>query len=115
MKVANEKLIVLTRVEDWIVAMESSLRKFPKSHRFTIAQKIELTSFECLDHIASANLDKPGRPNHIFLARVAIERLMVLVRISKRLKLIDVKNYEFYAEKLVEIAKMLAGWARVAK
>lgn len=111
---ANEKLLVLTRVEDWIITIESSLRKFPKSYRFTLAQKIELTSFECLDHISSANLDKPGRPNHIFNARVATERLMVLIRIAKRLKLMDVKHYELYAEKLIEIAKMLAGWARVS-
>lgn len=110
----NEKLKVFRKLEEWIIALQPSLRKFPKTARFTTGQRIENTAFECIDEIIQANLHKADRPGHILRARVCTERLQLLIRISNTLSYIDQNHYELYSEGLTEISKMLAGWARVA-
>lgn len=108
----RNKLLVLRKLEDFLVAIYPSLKKFPKSERFTLAQKIQNTSLECIDHVLSANFDKANRHNHLLQARVKTERVLLLIRAAHRLSMIDIKHYETYSERLIEIAKMLAGWAR---
>ncbi len=110
----KQKLLVLKKTEDWIGAIQPSLRRFPKSVRFTIAQRIENASYECVDQIVLANLDKSRRPSHLLLARICAERLQIMMRIAHSQNWIDLKHYEIYSEQLTEIAKMLAGWARVS-
>lgn len=107
-----QKLLVLKKLEEWMVAIEPSLAKFPKSARFTLAQKIENGSLDCIDKVIAANLDKPRRADHIFQARVTTERVQLLIRVARSRSLIDLAHYELYSEKLTEISKMLAGWAR---
>ena len=111
---AKPKLLVLKKLEDWIVQLQPSLRNFPKSVRFTLAQRIENTSFECIDQIVQANLDKARRLEHILQARVCAERLQVMIRIARTQSWVDLQHYELFSESLTEIAKMLAGWARVS-
>jgi hypothetical protein len=106
------KLQVVKKLEDWLVLIQPCLANFPKTTRFSLVQKIENTSLECIDLVISANLDKPRRAEHILRARVATERLQVLVRVSRARSLIDMKHYEMFSERITEISKMLAGWAR---
>lgn len=107
-----QKLMVLKKLEDWLAAVEPSLAKFPKSARFTLAQKIESSSLECIDKVISANLDKPRRAEHLLQARVTTERIQLLIRVARSRSFIDMNHYELFSEKLTEISKMLAGWAR---
>lgn len=106
------KLLVLKKLEEWLTAVEPSLAKFPKSARFTLAQKIENTSLECVDQVLFANLNKPRRAEHILQARVAAERVQLLIRVARARSFLDLNHYELLSEKLTEISKMLAGWAR---
>jgi hypothetical protein len=107
-----QKLLVLKKLEEWMVAVEPSLSKFPKSARFTLAQKIENASLDCIDKVIAANLDKPRRGEHLLQARVTTERVQLLIRVARSRSFIDMNHYELYSEKLTEISKMLAGWAR---
>ncbi len=65
-----------------------------------------------MDRVICANLDKPRRPEHLLQARVCVERTLILIRLARGQGFIDLRHYELFAEKLTEIAKMLAGWAR---
>lgn len=107
-----QKLLVLRKLEEWLDLMQPSLGQFPKAARFTLAQKIENTSLECIDLVITANLDKLRRPEHLLKARVSTERLQLLIRIARSRSFIDLRHYEIYSERLTEISKMLAGWAR---
>jgi hypothetical protein len=111
----NNKLLILQRLQDWIIFVQPCLRKFPKTERFTLAQRIENSSLECIDWVVKANLDKTNRPQHILQARVTLERLKILIRVAKAQSWIDVKRYEFLSEKMDEMGKMLGGWANVSK
>ncbi len=108
----HEKLQVLRKLEEWHALLQPSLRNFPKAIKFTMAQRIENTSLECIDQVIRANLDKPRRPEHILQARVCTERLQLLIRIARTNAWIDLKHYELFSERITEVSKMLAGWAR---
>ena len=94
--------------------LQPSLRKFPKTVRFTLAQRIENTSYECVDEVIRANLDKKNRQSHIFQARVCTERLQFMIRTAHTQALIDLRHYELFSEKITELSKMLTGWSRVS-
>jgi hypothetical protein len=110
-----QKLQVLRKLEEWLTLVQPCLGNFPKNARFSLAQKIETTSLECIDLVVSANLDKAHRPDHLFKARVATERLQILVRIARQRSFLDLRHYELFSEKITEISKMLAGWARATR
>ena len=110
----NQKLLVLKKLENWVGLITVGLRNLPKALRFTLVQRIENTSYECIDSVLLANLDKANRPRHLLDARICAERLQVMVRVAHAQRWIDLKRYEIYSETLTEIAKMLAGWARVS-
>jgi hypothetical protein len=107
-----QQLKVLKKTEDWLLSVHPCLKNFPKSERFTLAQRIENGALECIEWILFANLDKPNRPAHLMRARVGIERVQVLIRLAHSLSFLDVSRYERFSESLAEISKMLAGWAR---
>lgn len=111
----KERLLVLVKLEEWFELIQPSLRKFPKAQRFTLVQRIENTCFECMDLVVTANLDKANRARHILSARVASERTRILIRMAWGRSLIDAQHFELYSEKLDEISKMLAGWARATR
>ena len=106
------KLQVLKKLEELLSAIQPSLASFPKSARFTLAQKIENTALECIDYVIFANLEKIRRPEHLLRARVSTERMHLLIRVAHQRSFIDMNHYELFSEKLREVAKMLAGWAR---
>jgi hypothetical protein len=110
-----QKLQVLKKLEDWLALLQPALNNFPKSARFSLAQRMENTSLECIDFVITANLHKPHRADHLLKARVAMERMQILVRVARQRSFIDLKHYELYSERITEISKMLAGWARVTK
>ena len=111
---SNGKLIILKKLEDWLVLLQPSLRNFPKAARFTLAQKIETASLECFDEVIRANLNKKKRPEHILQARVCTERLQLLIRVARTHEWIDMRHYELFSEKLTELSKMLSGWAHAS-
>ncbi len=111
----SAKLEVLKKLEEWLAMLQPALLQFPKASRFTLAQRIENTSLELIDLVVTANLEKARRSEHILRARVVAERLQILIRVARQRSFLDVHRYEVFSERIVEIAKMLAGWARVSK
>jgi len=111
----SERLLVLKKQEELLSELLWSIKKFPKSERFTLGQKIENTTLEGIDEVISANFHKGQRLKHIFSARVANERLQLLIRIANSHQMIDLRHYEIYSDKVTEISKMLSGWERVSR
>jgi len=85
--------------------------KFPKSHRFSIAVRLETLALEFLEKLLIAN----RRTNKLPLLLAADEHLFrerLLVRFSYEMKFINLQSYEFAASELDEIGRMLGGWIK---
>ncbi len=88
-------------------------RQISKQDRFGIYSKIESVFLEILELVITAALENKQNKGPILnSARVKIEVLKRLVRISCELKIIEYKKYISLESDLQEISKMVNGWIR---
>jgi len=95
-----EELIIFKKTYDFSKWVFQHTNKFPKSHRFSVAVKLENGVLEFLQEIAIAN----NRSQKMPLLRKADEKLMLLkiyLRFSHDLKFISTSSYEFAIKSLV--------------
>lgn len=106
-----QNLPIFEKTYELILWIYPTVNKFPKSQRFVLGQHIESTILRVLEGIIIANQVKNKLP---YLKRISVEldKLRILIRLSKDLKFISVKQYGFAASKVNEIGKMLGGWIK---
>jgi len=102
---------IYAKTYDFILWLFPQTLKFPKSHRFVLAQRIENTLLDFLECIIEANAEADKLPL-LKKADVKLEKLRTLVRLSKDFKFMSLKAYEYAAGELEEIGRMLGGWIR---
>lgn len=94
----------------WLYGM---VNKFPKSQRFVLGQHIENTALAILTSIIQANGEQE-KLKTLKIISTRLDLLRTLIRLSKDLQFISIKQYMFAAERINEIGKMLGGWIRVS-
>jgi len=83
----------------------------PKTHRYTIAQKIDSLFVEIIEGISIASfLDKSEKLPWIQFSIRKLDTLKVLLLILWETKSLDNKKYLALSIKLDEAGKMLGGW-----
>ncbi len=106
-----QDLIIFKKSYDFSKWLFQHTYKFPKSHRFSIAVKMENSILDFIRQISIANQRRQKMP----LLRLADEELMTLkiyMRFSHDLAFISTSSYEFAIKQLEEIGKMLGGWIK---
>jgi hypothetical protein len=87
--------------------------QIPKKDRLGIYAKIENICLQIIDLIFTASLEiKNHKLNPLNSARVKIELLKRLIRISQELNIISSKKYIELEIDLQEISKMTNGWIK---
>ena len=89
--------------------MTNHTTKFPKSQRFSYAVRIENIMLEILSLIHIANRSKNKIP-YIKKIDINLDELRILIRLSKDLRFINLKSYEYAVKSLEEIGKLFGGW-----
>jgi hypothetical protein len=92
----------------WLVA---TIEKFPRSHKFTIADRIEITALDVLDALIEATYTRE-RIQHLRRANLGIEKLRFLLRLAADLKLLDRRRYEHAARTLDGTGRLIGGWMK---
>ena len=108
---AEQNFLVTQRANDFAKWLFNHTGQFPKSHRFSVAVRLENAIIEFIEHTTVANM----RQNKLPLlknADEALTRLRVLFRFSYEMRFINFKSYEFGSQKLVELGKLLGGWIK---
>ena len=106
-----DQLTIFEKTYELIRWLYPAVRKFPKAQRFVLGQQIENTALDILRGIIRANAEREKLP---YLKRISVDldTLRILLRLSKDLELISVRQYGFSAEKVNEVGKLLGGWMR---
>ena len=86
-------------------------RKFPKDQRFVMAKRLEDAALGLYDELLRAASNGAVQPS-LREADFHLARLKAYNRLSERLGLHTMKQYEFLAGLLDEIGKLLGGWIR---
>ena len=105
-----EPAVVVQKAYDWALWIIPKVEKFPKSYRFSIGQSLVSASIELLMNLVDASYQSRNA------ATVRnVNRVRYLVRLSKDLRLMNLKAYEFASQGLDEIGRMTGGWWKSAR
>ena len=109
-----KNLAIFEKNYELMLWLYPTINKFPKSQRFVLGQRIENSILQILEGIIEANQEVNKL---VYLKRISVEldKLRILIRLSKDLKFVSIRQYEFAAEKVNEIGKMLGGWIKSSR
>jgi len=92
----------------WYIKKLASL---PKNHRYTLGEKIQNSLLNLLLLLSDAIYSK-NRFELLKSANKEIEKLRLLTKLLKDLKIISTDNFRFISVSLDEIGKMIGGWIK---
>jgi len=89
------------------------INRIPKSHRLVLGRHIEELCISLLVLVISANKVR-GQERSALQIEISnkLDKLRILIRLSKDLRFISIRQYTYAAEKMNEIGKMLYGWMK---
>lgn len=108
------ELILSQKLYDFTIWMTAHTSNYPKSHRFSYAVKIETLLLDTLILIEKANRSA-SREALMHRIELNLQSLRILIRLSKDLKMINLKSYEFAIKSLEEIGRIFGGWWKKTK
>lgn len=106
-----DKLIIFKKTYELLLWIYPILEKFPKNQRFVLAQQIFNSLLEFLKSLIEANSVYQKR-DILRRASINLDKSRLLIRLSKDMRLMNIKKYETSVEKINEIGKMLGGLMR---
>lgn len=111
-----EKFVLIQKTYDFVVWLYPLINRLPKNHRTIIGKTLEELALLLLMSIIKGNKARDNvRKNFQNEASDTLDYLRIMLRLSKDIRLISVKQYLMSAEKLNEIGKMLTSWMGVTR
>ena len=95
----------------FLVWLAPTLEKFPRSHKFTIGDRIEVLALDVLEALIEATYSRE-RTHHLRRANLGIEKLRFLLRLAADLRLLDRRRYEHAARSLDDTGRLIGGWIK---
>jgi hypothetical protein len=103
--------VVVEKTYDLVLWTVTKVEKFSRAHRHQLGERITAGSLDLLLALVDATYSRDKRP-HLRRANEVLNRMRVLFRLAKDLRLVSLDAYSFAAERTEEIGRMVGGWAR---
>ncbi len=104
-------LPVLEKIKSNYLFWYSMYHTIPKTHRYTLALKIDSLYIDIIEMTTSASfIQRQDKLPYLRTAIRKLDTLKILLSILWETKSIDTKKYEILSLPLEEIGKMLSGW-----
>ncbi len=104
----------ITRLYDYLLWVIPKIEKFPRGQKFLLGDRIEGLLLDILELLIEAAYSR-RKAALLKSANIKLEKLRYLVRLSKDLKLINLKAYEFSASAINTIGKSIGGWMKYSQ
>ncbi|MEP6540018.1 MAG: diversity-generating retroelement protein Avd [Bryobacteraceae bacterium] len=105
--------VVVGKAYDFVLWLLPKVEKFPRSHRFTVGERLSSQGLDVLVILTEAAYAS-SKDELLTQANRKINSTRLLLRLAKDLKLLSLDAYGFAAEKLDEIGRMAGGWRKAA-
>ena len=109
-----QDLVIFQKVYDLILWMYPLINKFPKKQRFVLGQQLENALLDILKGIIQANQER-NKLEILKQVSIDLDKFRILFRLAKDLRFMSIKQYQFGAEKINEVGKVLGGWMKSSK
>lgn len=107
---------IFVKTYDLLLWLLGRTARFPKNERFRLAKRLEESAFAFYDLLLQAGRLPAGQIGEkkrlLMQADLELDRLRFTVRLCQDLKLLSFRQYEYCAERLVEIGRLLGGWLK---
>jgi hypothetical protein len=110
----EEKFVLYQKTYDFLLWLYPIINRIPKSHRLVLGRHLEELGISLLLLVIKANTAR-GQSRLSLQLQVSdeLDCLRILVRLTKDLRFMSVKQYTTGAEKVNEIGRMLNAWMKV--
>jgi len=108
-----EKLIIFQKIYDFLLWLYPLINRIPKSHRLILGRSMEEEGIKILLLSIEANKLKDNS-RKIIQQQMSdeLDKLRILIRLTKDLHFMSITQYQHAAEKINEIGKILYGWMK---
>lgn len=104
---------VFTRTYDFLLWLTPQVQKFPRSHRFGLAERIQRLALDFQDRLVAAGKSKgPARCSLLNDADIHLEQIRLWVRFARDNRLMTVRQYEHAARMMAEVGRLLGAWLK---
>ena len=101
------------RTYDFLMWLVPQVQKFPRAHRFTLAERIQRLAFDFQDSLVAAGKSENAlRYERLQQADIQLEQLRQWVRFARDNNLFTLKQYEHAARLMAEVGRLLGGWLK---
>ena len=109
-----EQFLIFQKIYDLVVSLYPIINHIPKSHRMVLGKFLEENCLTLLNQVTKANKTN-GSVRESLQKEVSdsLDNLRILIRLTKDLRFLSIKQYTDVCEKLNEIGKMVYCWSKV--
>lgn len=105
------ELLVINRAYTLVQWACPHIAKFPRSHRFTLGQRLEHRLYDVLESLLRAKYTRERQPI-LKTVNLELEMLGFQFRLAKDLRCLPESSYAFAARAVNEIGQMVGGWIK---
>jgi hypothetical protein len=109
---AGEDLLVLSKWEEFTGWLLDRTRKWPKSARFTLTQRIENHALDITETLVTARYDPRVRKDALRRVNLTLERMRFLFRIASKHQVMPKRSFEAAMRGVDETGRMVHGWVK---
>lgn len=112
----EEKLLIFQKTYDLVVWLYYLLNRLPRNHRPILGQHIHSLALQILIGVIQANSERDSSLRKSLQQKISrdLDTLRILIRLTKDIRLMSIKQYTFAADKMNEIGRMLTAWMKVS-
>ena len=92
----------------WLIP---TLERFPRRQKFLLGDRIQTTALAGMEKLVEATFTR-NRGRILDRVNVDIDKLRLLLRLSKDLGHLDSRRYEHAARRLDEVGRLVGGWRK---
>ena len=102
------------RTYDLLLWLIPQTNKFPRVHRFGLAERMQEISFSFQDNLTAAGKKqfKQDKLEKLREADIQLEQLRIWIRLSRDLELLKVNQYEHLSRMVSEVGRLLGAWIK---
>lgn len=111
-----EKLVIFQKIYDFLLWLYPLINKIPKSHRMVLGRRLEEIGINLLLLSIEANKIRDNS-RKVVQKQISdeLDKLRILIRLTKDLRFMSITQYQHASEKINEIGKILYGWMNYKK
>jgi len=104
---------LFVRTHDLLLWLIPHVQKYPRIHRFGLAERVQRLALDFQDSIVAAGKSRQeARRIQLNQADIQLEQLRSWIRMSHELNLLTVSQYEHVSRMTSEVGRLLGAWLK---